>query len=339
MARNLDYNIIANTRYFKMLQHFKTLPQLLDFFKDEQVCKDYLAQHRWNGKVTCPFCGHDHIYITNRGYKCANKTCHKKFSVTVGTIFENSKLPLRTWYAAIYLVTSHKKGISSLQLGRDLGIDKKNAWFVLHRIRETFFPNQKPLQKDGLFHVDETFIGGKNKNRHAHKKIENSQGRSLEGKTAVFGVMQTGGEMFAVKVPDTKTETLKPIIEAFVEKGAIIVSDEWGAYNSLKKDYDHVVIKHNEEEYVRGAFHNNGLEGFWSLFKRGYIGIYHYMSPKHLDRYCGEFSYRFNKRTTNDMDRFSDTITRCNGKRLTWNQLTEKPDANGNVVSETEVVA
>ncbi len=117
------------------------------------------------------------------------------------------------------------------------------------------------------------------------------------------------------------------------------MSDEWGAYNSLKKDYDHIVIKHNEEEYVRGAFHNNGLEGFWSLFKRGYIGIYHYMSPKHLDRYCGEFSYRFNKRTTNDMDRFSDTITRCNGKRLTWNQLTEKPDANGNVVTESEVVA
>ena len=338
LARNLDYMNGADTRYKTMLQHFKTLPQLLDYFKDEQVCKDYLAQHRWNGKVTCPFCEHDHIYITNRGYKCASKTCHKKFSVTVGTIFENSKLPLRTWYAAIYLVTSHKKGISSLQLGRDLGIDKKNAWFLLHRIRETFFI-EKPVAKDGLFHVDETFIGGKNKNRHAHKKVENSQGRSTKEKTVVFGVMQTGGEMFAIKVPDTKTATLKPIIEALVEKGAIIVSDEWVSYHGLGKEYDHVVINHKQEEYVRGAFHNNGLEGFWSLFKRGYVGIYHYMSPKHLDRYCGEFSYRFNKRTTNDMDRFSDTITRCNGKRLTWNQLTEKPDANGNVVSENEVVA
>jgi len=336
----LDYTGIAHTRYRKMLQHFKTLPQLLDYFKDEQTCKDYLAQHRWNGKVTCPFCEHDKIYITNRGYKCASKTCYKKFTVTVGTIFENTKLPLRTWYAAIYLTTSHKKGISSLQISRDLGVDKKNAWFMLQRIREVFFPDsQIPASKDGLFHVDETFIGGKNKNRHAHKKVDNSQGRSTKDKTAVFGIMQTGGDVFAIKVPNTQTETLKPIIETLVDKGAIIVSDEWNAYKGLKKDYAHVVINHKEEEYVRGAFHNNNLEGFWSLFKRGYIGIYHYMSPKHLDRYCQEFSYRYNKRTTNDMDRFSDAIKRTHGKRLTWNQLTEKPDANGNVVSgEYQVV-
>ena len=318
-----------------MLQNFRTLPQLLDYFKDEQTCKNYLAQHRWDGKVTCPFCNHDHIYITNRGYKCANKTCHKKFSVTVGTIFENTKLPLRTWFAAIYLATSHKKGISSLQLGRDLGIDKKNAWFLLQRIREVFFTTDKPEKKDGLFHIDETFIGGKNKNRHADKKIEGSQGRSTKDKTAVFGVMQTGGEVFAIKVPNTTTETLKPVIEALIEKGAIIVSDEWTAYNKLSADYDHIVLNHKAEEYVRGAFHNNNIEGFWSLFKRGYIGIYHYMSPKHLDRYCMEFTYRFNRRRTHDMDRFSDAIKRTHGKRITWKELTANPTTENGVVSET----
>jgi transposase-like protein len=333
LARNLNYTGIAKRRYQSMLQHFKTLPQLLDYFKEEQTCKEYLAHHRWEGNVTCPFCSHQKVYITNRGYKCASKACYKKFSVTVGTIFENTKLPLRTWFAGIYLATSHKKGISSLQLGRDLGIDKKNAWFMLQRIREVFFPENMPKVQDGLFHVDETFIGGKNKNRHAHKKVDNSQGRSLKDKSAVFGIMQTGGEVFAVKVPNTQTATLKPIIEALVEKGAIIVSDEWHAYNTLGKDYNHVVLNHRQEEYVRGAFHNNGLEGFWSLFKRGYVGIYHYMSAKHLDRYCQEFSYRFNRRTKHDMERFSDAIKRTHGRRITWNQLTEKKDANGNVVT------
>ena len=305
-----------------MLNQFRTLPQLLDFFKDEQTCKDYLAKHRWNDKVTCPFCDHDHIYITNRGYKCANKKCHKKFSVTVGTIFENSKLPLRTWYAAIYLVSSHKKGISSLQLGRDLGIDKKNAWFVLHRIREAFFPNM-PLLED-VVSVDETFIGGKNKNRHADKKYDGGQGGQSEDKTIVMGAMQIGGIVVTKIVPDRSAETLIPALDKIVKKGAILVTDDHRAYYKVKKDYFHIVVNHSEGQYVNGAFTTNNIEGFWSLFKRGYIGIYHYMSPTHLDRYCNEFAYRYNSRKTPDMDRFSDAIIRTHGKRLTWNQLTGK---------------
>jgi len=256
-----------------MLNQFRTLPQLLDFFKDEQTCKDYLAKHRWNDKVTCPFCDHDHIYITNRGYKCANKECHKKFPVTVGTILENTKLPLRTWYAAIYLVTSHKKGISSLQLGRDLGIDKKNAWFVLHRIREAFFPNM-PLLED-VVSVDETFIGGKNKNRHADKKYEGGQGGQSEDKTIVMGAMQIGGIVVTKVVPDRSAETLIPALDKIVKKGAILVTDDHRAYYKVKKDYFHIVVNHSEGQYVNGAFTTNNIEGFWSLFKRGYVGIYH----------------------------------------------------------------
>lgn len=307
-----------------MFSQFKNLPQQLDYFKDEQTCKDYLATQRWNGHVTCPFCSHEKVYTTNRGYKCASKVCNKKFSVTVGTIFENTKLPLRKWYAAIYLASSHKKGISSLQIARDLGIDKKNAWFMLHRIREAFAPKPIETQIDGLFHADEVFIGGKNKNRHADKKVPESQGRSTKDKTPVFGIMQTGGKITTVVVPDTKAKTLKPIIEQLVAKGAIIVTDEWLGYTGLSKNYGHIVIKHKDNEYVRGAFHNNNIEGYWSLFKRMYIGTYHYMSRKHLARYCNELSYRFNSRTSTEADRFASVVQCTNGKRITFKQLTGK---------------
>ena len=308
-----------------MLQQFKTLPQLLDYFKDEQTCIDYLAQHRWDGKPICPFCGHEHIYITNRGYKCASKTCHKKFSVTVKTIFENSKLPLRTWYAAIFLITCHKKGISSLQLGRDLGIDKKNAWFVLHRVRETFCDTEQKILTD-VVSVDETFIGGKNKNRHADKKKENSQGGASEDKTIVMGAMQIGGIVVTQIVPNREAETLLPALDKIIKKGSILVTDELKGYFRAKDNYFHIVVNHSEGEYANGAFSTNNVEGFWSLFKRGYYGTYHYMSAKHLARYCNEFGYRYNSRQSGDMDRFSNTITRTNGKRLTWKQLTEKVD-------------
>lgn len=310
-----------------MLTQFKTLPQLLDFFKDEQTCKDYLAKHRWDDKVTCPFCGHDHIYTTNRGYKCASKTCHKKFTVTVGTLFENTKLPLRTWYAAIYLVTSHKKGISSLQLSRDLGIDKKNAWFVLHRIREAFFPKTEPILTD-VVSVDETFIGGKNKNRHADKKKESSQGGHSEDKTIVMGAMQIGGIVVTKVVPDRTAETLIPVLNKIIKKGSMVVTDEHSGYFRVKENFFHVSVNHKQGVYAQNAFSTNNIEGFWSLFKRGYIGIYHYMSPAHLDRYCKEFAYRYNSRNTPDMDRFADAVTKTNGKRLTWKQLTGKNTTN-----------
>ena len=306
-----------------MLGQFKTLPQLLDYFRDEQVCKDYLAMHRWNGNITCPFCGHDHIYITNRGYKCASKACHKKFSVTVGTIFENTKLPLRTWYAAIYLVTSHKKGISSLQLGRDLGVDKKNAWFLLHRIRETFF-DETPKVLTDVVSVDETFVGGKNKNRHADKKKENSQGGHSDDKTIVMGAMQIGGIVVTQIVPDRTADTLLPILDKVIAKGSMVITDEHTGYFRVCDNFFHISVNHKQGMYTNNAFSTNNIEGFWSLFKRGYIGIYHWMSPIHLDRYLKEFSYRYNTRTVADMNRFSDTITRSNGKRLTWNQLTRK---------------
>ncbi len=259
---------------------FKSLPQILNHFKDKETCVKFLEEQRWGGKPICPKCGCKKVYSIEGGkrYKCADKECYKKFSVTVGTVFENSKVPLNIWFAAIYLATAHKKGISSLQLHRDLGVTQKTAWFMLHRIRE-MLRQKAPTLLSGEVQADETFVGGKNKNRHVDKKIKESQGRSVKDKTPVFGLL-SDGKVKTTVVPDTKATTLKPIIEDMVEKGSIVVTDEWGAYNGLKKDYQHEVVKHNEKQFMTNGFHTNSMEGFWSLLKRGIFGIYHSASPK-----------------------------------------------------------
>jgi transposase-like protein len=299
---------------------FKSLIALLDYFKDENVCKKELEISRWNGKICCPHCGHDKVYKTGERFKCANSDCYKKFSVISGTIFENTKIPLRTWYAAIYLITAHKKGISSCQLARDLNVTQKTAWFLLHRIRETM-QDEAPELLANTVEVDETFIGGKNKNRHANKKVKQSQGRSTKDKTPVFGAVERGGKVIMEVVPNTKGRTLMPIMEKIIEKGSTVVSDEWGAYARLGKHYTHGVVKHNEGQYVDGAFHTNNIEGVWAIFKRGYIGIYHQMSKKHLNRYCHEFAYRYNTRKISDGDRFETILPKCKNYRLRYSDL------------------
>ncbi len=304
-----------------MTMKINSLPQLLEYFKDEQTCIEFLEKQRWNGNPVCPHCGHTHVYKTNRGYKCANKECYKKFSVTVGTVFENSKIKLSLWFAAIYLATAHKKGISSLQLHRDLGVTQKTAWFMLHRIRE-MMKIKAPEMLKGEVQADETFIGGKNKYRHENKKIYGIQGRSVQDKTPVFGLLNEGKVKTTI-VPDTKAKTLKPIIASLVEKKSIIITDEWLGYRGLNKEYRHKVINHKNNEYVKNGYHTNGIEGFWSLFKRGIYGIYHYASPKHLDRYTNEFSYRYNSRNITDIERFDESLTKVNG-RLKYKDLIKK---------------
>jgi transposase-like protein len=189
-----------------MQSQFKNLTQLLDFFKDEETCKTYLATQRWNGVVTCPFCEGEKVYITNRGFKCGNKECHKKFTVTVGTIFENAKIPLRTWFAAMYLITAHKKGISSLQLSRDLGITQKTAWFVLHRVREMLIDKSEQEPFSGTVEIDETYVGGKQKNKHKSKQKKVS---GVEGKIAVMGVLDREKGVRTYVMPNTNLETMQ----------------------------------------------------------------------------------------------------------------------------------
>ena len=306
---------------------FNSFPAMINALPDDASCRDYLEQKIWkNGAPVCPYCGgHKHYVLKTKGefkgmYKCAD--CKQRYNVLVGTMFEGTHIPLRKWFIAIYIFSLHKKGVSSHQLASDLAITQKSAWFLLSRIRHAFAPEQSTDKIDGLFHADETFIGEKNKNRHEDKKVPESQGRSVKDKTPVFGLMQEGGKVHLHVVPNTKAVTLKPIIEGMVKKGSIIVTDEWVAYKGLARNYGHVVINHLENEYVRGGFDNNGLEGFWSLLKRGIYGIYHQVSPKHLNKYCDEFSFRYNARKASVNDRFDYSLE--NSTRLTYKTLIAK---------------
>ena len=308
--------------------NFNTFSQMLEVLNTETKCREFLETLRWNGSPVCPHCGsvskkHYELKVKKefKGLrKCVD--CNKRFTVTVGTMFEGSHIPLRKWFLAMFMFSAHKKGISSLQLHRDLGVTQKTAWFMLGRLRNTFKAKSRVKFTEPT-QLDETFVGGKNKNRHAHKKVKDSQGRSFKDKTPVFGLL-SDGQVSTVVVPDTKGTTLKPIIKEMVEKGAIVVTDEWGAYNGLDKNFTHEVLKHNEGEFVNtNNFHTNSVEGFWSLLKRGIFGIYHSASPKHLNKYCDEFSYRYNTRNITDADRFNLSLVNAE-QRITYKQLIKK---------------
>jgi len=292
------------------LQKFTNLVQLFAYFKDEQICREYLEQIRWNGTITCPDkeCGHDKVFKFSNGkvYKCAK--CKKQFSVRAGTIFEDSKIPLSKWYAAIYLITSHKKGISSLQLHRDLGVTQKTAWYMLHRVRHTFGFSVSKEKLEGIIEADETFIGGLEGNKHKHKQTKGVQGRSSEVKTPIVGIIERGGELRAKKVKDTKGYSLRPFVVENVAFNSTLNTDEWHGYNGLSRIYKHKRVNHRQGEYVNGSNHTNTMEGFWSLLKRGVIGIYHSVSEKHLQLYVDEFVFRYNTKAVSESYRFDQML-------------------------------
>jgi transposase-like protein len=317
-----------------MQSQFKNLQQLLDFFKDETVCKTYLEQQRWGGNVACPHCGSLKVYRTNRGFKCGEKVCAKKFSVTVGTIFENSKIGLRTWFAAMFLISTSKKGVSSLQLAGQLGITQKTAWFLVHRIREML--KEKSTEKfNGTVEADEAFIGGKENNKHRNKKrtdynriLEVNEIKGPANKTMVLGIVERGESGARVRtfvVPDRKSETLQTLMRDNVETNSRLITDSLQSYVNLKKEYSHIAIKHTYGDYrTYGDEHTNNIEGYWSILKRGIYGIYHFVSTKHLQRYCDEFAYRYNTRNEGNIDRFNDALTKVANARVTYKGLIGK---------------
>jgi len=306
-----------------MTTEFKNLTDLNKQFPNETDCIRFLASVRWGDKPVCPHCGKSRkIYVVAKGklFKCAD--CRKQFSVRVGTIFEDSALPLTKWFMAIYLLMAHRKGISSMQLHRDIGVTQKTAWFMLHRIR--FAVRTKSFEKKlkGTVEADETFVGGEEKNKHFDKQLKH--GRGATGKIPIFGIAQRGGIVAAQTVERVNKKTLDSILKSQVSPDATIMTDDWSGYEDLNIDFlHHYSVNHSKKEYVRGRVHTNRIESFWAILKRGIFGIYHQVSKKHLDKYVDEFEFRFNSKDIDDNKRFALMLDSCSG-RMTYKELIHK---------------
>lgn len=300
--------------------NIKSMFDLAATFPTEEACMEYLELIRWNGTPYSPFDGTSTVYKC-KGYNYKCKTTGKYFNVKTGTMYDNTKMPLQKWFLAVWLVTSHKKGISSMQLGRDLNITQKSAWFMLQRIRACFgIENYNEL--DGIVEADESFYGGKNKNRHADKKVKNSQGRSCKDKTPIVGLVQRGGKLTAVVTKDTSPKSIKPLVREFVSQGAVLVSDDWKAYKGLDKEYKHHIIKHSDGYRASedSTIHTGNIEGAWKIMKNSLRDMYNSVSRKHLQKYVDEFVYRYNLRQTPDSDKFNYLLLHC-GVRTKYKEL------------------
>ena len=294
-----------------------SLIQLTKLFPDEEAARLWFEANRWPDGIVCPKCQSTAIVECKdhnpQPYRC--KACRKHFSVRTGTVLARSHVPLQKWVFALYLYVTSLKGVSSMRLHRDLDVTQKTAWFMAHRIR-------KALESEGaLFagpvEVDEAYMGGKNANKHAHKKIKNANG--TVGKTAVVGMKDRDSNQVSAQVVEhTNQETLHAFVNDRREDGAKVYTDEHGGYIGLD---NHESVKHSVGEYVKDQAHTNGIESFWASLKRGYTGTYHKMSEKHLNRYVNEFAGRHNLREADTLDQMAHVAVGCVGHRLMYQEL------------------
>jgi transposase-like protein len=307
----------------------KTLQEAIIYFADADNCLRYMVAHRWPDGVVCPTCGRtDVTYLpTQKKWQCKSGHAKRQFTAKVGTIFEDSPLGLDKWLPAVWIITSAKNGVSSCEIARSLGITQKTAWFMLHRIRLAMQSGSfMKLGGRGGSEVeaDETFIGGKARNMHLSVKQRRITGTGTKDKTAVMGILERGGHVRTVVVPNRKKLALQAEVKKHVEAGAALYTDALLSYEGLATDYAHKVVDH-AVEYVNGRVHTNGLENFWSLLKRGINGTYVSVEPFHLFRYLDEQTFRYNNRKNmNDADRFSAVLSQVAGKRLTYAEVTGK---------------
>jgi transposase-like protein len=317
----------------------KTLQEAIQHFSDEQVCIDAVAEMRWPDGPECPACLTKKPYYlkAQKRFKC--RECRRQFSVKLGTIFEDSPIPLQKWLPAMWLLSNCRNGVSSHELGRALGITQKSAWFVLHRLRLALQDKKDGGKLGGAPHskveIDETYIGGKARNMHRAKRERLSRDGGMQGgsgKTVVMGMLERNGRVRATVLGRKRDKKqMHQFIAENAELGTWLMTDEFSNYDGLAKNYTHLVVNHLER-YVQGNVHTNGIENFWSLLKRGLGGTYVSVEPFHLFRYVDEQAFRFNLRKDDagrkisDYERFRIALSQVAGKRLTYAEVTGKTD-------------
>ncbi len=302
-----------------------SVPQLYRRFPDDAACREWFEQVLWNSQPVCPHCGSvDEIRPPSDSkpnhYWC--KSCRKHFTVTTGTCLHSSPLPLQHWIYAIYSILTGRKGISAMQLSKELGVQYRTAWHMLHRVREASKSGDFKLAN--VVEVDETYVGGKERNKHETKKRK--AGRGTAGKTPIIGARERGGKVAAEPVSATDARTFINFVEAHTEQGATVYTDDAGAYTALPtilNQYQHESVKHSAGEYVRGEIHTNGIESVWSVFKRSVIGTWHHVSNKHLGRYVNEAAFRLNEGNceVDTIDRMAALAKGIRGRKLSYKAL------------------
>jgi transposase-like protein len=304
----------------------KSLQEAVVYFSSPDNCVAHLVAQRWpDGVVKCPNCGNENVSYRahRRTWTCSSHHAKREFSIKVGTMMEDSPIGLDKWLMATWMLTNCKNGVSSYEIARDVKVSQKAAWFMLHRIRLAMQDEWFGSKFGGEVEADETFIGGKSRNMHISKRQRRITGTGGKDKTAVMGLLERGGKVKTIVIPNRKVKAIQGEVRKHVEAGAALYTDALPSYSGLAQEYAHGVIDH-AVAYVDGRVHTNGLENFWSLLKRGISGTYVSVEPFHLFRYLDEQSFRFNNRRTNDSSRFNRALSQIVGKRLTFAQLTGK---------------